>query len=188
MRLFIGAVMTAAVALTGLLPGTAAAEHPHERDGWTFGFNLGGGSAAIEFDGEASDREPGGGGNVRVGYCPGPNAAILLENSSWSEKVDDATWVLNLTSFAATYFPGGQGFYVRGGLGLGVISVEQDLGSGLTLESRDTGFGLLAAGGYEFRLLRTFSLGPQVEYVWMDVGDGITGNFVNLTAALNWYW
>jgi hypothetical protein len=45
-----------------------------------------------------------------------------------------------------------------------------------------------AAGGYEFRGLRTFAIGPQVQYVWMNVGNEVSADFVSLTARLNWYW
>jgi len=180
------AVWIAVLLVGGLFtPLIASAEmHPHARNGWTFGFNLGGGSAGLSFaDTTSTDREVGGTANIRVGYAVTPSVVIGLEGLVWTREIEGVTWTLSVGGPAVTFYPGEQGFYLRGGIGSGSLDAE----AGSVTVSK-TGFGILAAAGYEWRLARTLALGPQVDFAWMDVGDELTGNFFAFSAALNWYW
>lgn len=190
------AICLALVAIS-LLPAARAAAGPwgHERTGMVLGFNLGGGGAAAKFDGDGlsaeTDRESGGGGNLRIGYAVSPKVVLGLETSGWSKQVDEgnieSTWSLGVATFAATWYPAAGGFFLRGGVGVGHAEVEWDAGDGLTLAGEDSGFGLTTGLGYEWRLTRRFALGPQLDLNYVDIGDGISMNWFNVTVGLNWF-
>lgn len=165
---------------------TMAGDWPHERDGVVLGFNVGGGSANLEVDNITGDRESGGAANIRVAYMAQPALAIGAESNLWSKEIEGVTWTFSVIAAALTFYPSGEGFFIRGGVGSGTISAElRD--SGASVSVSDSGLGLLGALGYEWRLTRKFALGPELDFGWMDVGDEVTANYFNLTAALNWY-
>ena len=177
------------VTLLILLSATAASagSYPHERDGMILGFNLGGGSAGINDTGVDSNREGGFGGNFRVGYAFSPQVAAGLEGNVWTKNVDNETWTFSVGGPALTYYPGGTGFFVRGGVGVGTVDYSVDQG-GVTLSASDDGFGFLVATGYEWRLGHKFALGPQFDYAHAKVNDNLSMNYFNFTVGANWYF
>ena len=186
----------APVAISLLLAAPAwAGSWAHERSGMVLGFNVGAGSAEAKFDGDggsiSSDRESGGGGNLRIGYAISPKVVLGLETAGWSKKVEDgnvdSTWSLGVAAFGATWYPAAGGFFMRAGVGVGRAEVKWDAGSGLTASADDTGFGLTTGLGYEWRLTRRFALGPQVDLNYVDIGDGVSMNWFNVTLGFNWF-
>jgi outer membrane autotransporter protein len=175
--------------LTCLPLNTAQAAWTHERDGILLGFNLGGGTAAVDFTGQ-DDRESSLGGSFRLGYAFTPQFAAGIEGTFWTKEViDDVTWTFNVTTAALTYYPGAAGFYVRGGIGAGSMELEIDQGGGVTNKFSDDGFGFLLGAGYEWRLTRKFALGPAVDYSYARVNElDISLNYVNFTLGANWYF
>ncbi len=165
----------------------ARATWPHERDGFILGLNIGAGSAGINLANVDSDRESGLAGNGRVGYALSPQFALGLEGNFWTREVDGEEWSFSVGAITATYYPGAQGFYVRGGIGVGTMEYSEDAG-GFTFSASDDGFGLLLATGYEWRLTRRFSLGPQVDYGYGQIDGELSMDFFNVTAGLNWYF
>ena len=127
-------------------------------------------------------RESGGAGNFRVGYAFQPAWTVGGEASVWTKKVDDVTWTFSVASGTVTWFPSAQGFFVRGGIGVGKVEAAVS-GSGFSFAASESGLGLMGAFGHEWRLTRKFALGPQFEFSWMDVGDEVTANFVNLNSG-----
>jgi hypothetical protein len=172
---------------TSVVVPCAGATWPHERDGFILGFNLGAGSAGINLANVDSDRESGLGGNGRVGYALSPQFALGLEGNFWTREVDGEEWMFSVGAITATYYPGAQGFYVRGGIGVGTMEYSVDQGS-FTLTASDDGFGLLMAAGYEWRLTRRFSLGPQLDYGYGKIDDDLSMDFLNVTAGMNWHF
>ena len=194
---------------------TVARSQPneHARDGFLMGFNIGGGSAQLEIDADSvevssDDRFGGVAGNFRIGFAVSPTLIIGLESSAWvrEEEIEGfgdeltQTNTLAVGAFAATWYPGQGGFFLRGGIGFGTYQEEVASGS-VTVTFRETGFGVLAATGYEWRLTRSFALGPQLDLAYVDVGDiefetidgtvvdaDIKFDYVNLTVLLNWYF
>lgn len=189
-----------------------AGEWPHAREGWTIGLNLGGGSAEAKFDSDAevvsTDRTGGGAGNFRVGYAVRPDLVIGLESSAWvrtetaeivSDEVDVTTTV-SVVGLGLTWYPQQGGFFARGVIGAGQFSQEFDLGS-LNVEVSEAGFGLGLALGYEWRVTRTFAIGPQLDFAYVNLGEidvvdeagndavaDVTINYTNLTLLANWYF
>jgi hypothetical protein len=169
-----------------------AAKYEHVRDGFLIGISLGGGSADLNFEDEAgrsveTDRESGGAGDFRVAYAIQPECALGVEASGWTKEVDGGTWTFSVFAAAVTYYPGAKGFFVRGGVGAGNIEFETR-SEGVTITASDGGFGALGAIGYEWRLTKKFALGPQAEFAYMSVGDGVTANYFAGSASLNWYF
>jgi opacity protein-like surface antigen len=181
--------LTALIAVLILAPaGPAQAGHwPHERDGVVLGFNLGAGTAGINFTGVDSDREGGLAGGLRVGYVFTPELAVGLDGTFWTKEVNDETWTFNVGTAALTYYPGAKGFFVRGGIGVGSMEFSTEE-SGVTFSASDDGFGFLLGTGYEWRLTRKFAMGPEVDYSYAKVSDDISLNYVNFTVGLNWYF
>ncbi len=199
--IWIVALLTSALGWDGAL-----AAHPHERTGFLIGFDLGGGSAQVDWEVDdvtlSSDRESGGAGNFRIGYATRPDLAIALEATGWTRTYDvEGTAFEVTTSFSVvgpslTWYPEAGGFFVRGTIGSGRVRVEFS-GDGISIVGEDHGLGAAIAGGYEWRLTRRFALGVQADLGAIDVGevtseDGSTSDlkvdFANLTAAFNWYW
>jgi len=182
--------LAAALTAVFLLAPTIAAQAgqwPHERDGVVLGFNLGAGTAGVNFSGYDSDREGGLAGAGRVGYAFTPELAVGLEGNFWTKEVDNETWTFNVGAATLTYYPGAKGFFLRGGVGVGTMEFSTDQG-GVTLSASDDGFGFLLGTGYEWRLARKFALGPEVDYSYAKVSDDISLNYVNFTVGLNWYF
>jgi hypothetical protein len=171
-----------------LVPALAGAgKWPHERDGWLLGLNLGGGTAGVNFSSVDTEREGGGAGNFRVGYAFQNQFAVGLEGSAWTKNENDQTVTFSFGGPAFTYYPGSQGFYVRGAIGAGTAKWEAESG-GVTYSVSDTGFGAHGGMGYEFRLARKFALGPQVDFSYAKVNDDLSVNYWNFTVGGNWYF
>ena len=181
--------LSALTAILLLAPAFAAqaGQWPHERDGVVLGFNLGAGTAAVNAAGYDSEREGGLAGNGRIGYAFSPELAVGLEGNFWTKKVDSETWTFNVGAATLTYYPGAQGFFVRGGLGGGSMEFETEQ-NGVTFSASDDGFGFLLGAGYEWRLARKFALGPEIDYSYAKVSDDLSLNYVNFTLGLNWYF
>lgn len=184
--------LAASLLAISMYAGSAVAgSHPHDHHGFFLGFNLGGGTADISVpDGEDTDREWGGVGNFRIGGAIKNNLLLGAETSGWVKDENNTTVSLSTIEFAATYYPGSEGFFLRAGAGFGTTSVERDLGSEGKLSKDESGFALSAAAGYEWRLTNKFALGPQVEFVYLNIGGDLvdTANFFDATLGFNWYW
>jgi hypothetical protein len=176
--------------MVALSAGASWAAHPHHRGGFFLGFNLGGGTADVNVENADTDREWGGAGNLRIGGAIRNNLLLGAETSGWARNEGNETVTLSTICFAVTYYPGDQGFFLRGGMGFAGTSLEIDLGDDTTQSKSETGFGILAAMGYEWRLTGKFALGPQVEFNYLNIGGDLvdTANFFDATLGFNWYW
>jgi len=188
MRRILASVIVGGVALASVVSPVRAGTHPPTRNGFMIGFGLGGGSLTVE---NADKREGGLAVNFRIGYSVRQDLVLHFEGSDWSRSFDEAggnvTWNFSVGTAALTWFPGNNGFFVRGGVGFATASAELERDN-LHISSDENGLGLLAAAGYEWRLSRKFALGPQVEYVYEDLDSLGSSNAVNGALAFNWYW
>ena len=152
---------------------------------------MGAGTADISSDGADGDREWGGAGNLRLGGAIKNNLLLGAESSAWAKDENGTNVSLSTVALAVTYYPvADQGFFLRGGMGLASSSVEIEESNGFKLSKDETGFGLVGAMGYEWRLTGKFALGPQVEFVYLNIGGDLvdTANFFDVTLGFNWYW
>lgn len=165
-----------------------AGTHPHDRNGFMIGFGVGGGGQGRE---DVDEREGSVIGNFRIGYAVQPDLVVHFEGTAWTKTFDsfagDRTWTFSTAAAAATWFPGNVGAFVRGGVGVGTASVEQETG-GFRVTYDETGFGVLAGAGYEWRLTPKFALGPHVEFSWMDLDSIGSADMVGGALDFNWYW
>jgi len=171
-----------------LIAAPAAAESwPHERDGFTLGFNVGGGSASTKPDEGADSSSGGGAGSFRLGWSFSNQFLVGLESTAWVGDTDlgaDLTLMSNLINF--TWYPGAKGWFLRAGFGWGEAEVSTKvLNSNVSVSESGGAFGLGA--GHEWRLTRKFALGAAVDYATLDLDNG-KFDYVNFTAQLNWYF
>jgi hypothetical protein len=175
-----------AILLTAAIAPASAGQKPQNHDGWNLGFGFGGAGAVLNVDGAgSSDREGGGMGNFRVGYPLNERFSLQFEGNAWTKTENDVTVTFSASTFGVAWFPN-EGLVLRGGIGFGGTTVSVSSGNTTTTES-ETGLGLHAAIGYDFRLTRTFALGPQVDagYAGFDGGDS---NWFGLGLNFNWYF
>lgn len=164
---------------TILLPATAGA-HPDTRQGFFIGLGLAKGSMAQTSGGASTDRMSGSGGSFRLGYAINPTFALGLENNSWFTSDDSGIAALGTSTVAASFFPV-RGLVLRGGVGAGYGGAA---GDGLAGE---VGFGWTAGAAYEFRVARSFAIGPQIDYAHMGF-QYVADNYVNVGLSMNWYF
>jgi hypothetical protein len=182
-----GIALALLFSLAGLVSGAAAGTHPHDRQGWTLGLGLGGGSAVFEPDGGASlDREGGFGGAFRVGYAFNPKFAAGILSSGWSKEQNGATTTFSVGGVGVTFYPDAAGFHFSAGIGGGNGEVSTRIGN-VTTSISESGLGFLAAAGYEWRLTRRFALGPQIDFGYASLDSG-SFDYVNGVLQANWYF
>jgi hypothetical protein len=169
-----------------------AQQKPQTREGFTISFGLGGGSAGFDCNGCDSERETGSAGYLRMGGTVRPNLIIGGEsNGFYKTKTEggvDGTFQLSyLTGFAQWYPQPVTGFFVKGGLGFGLVSVEaidQATSTSATLESSSVALSLGA--GFDWRLGKNFSLSPYANFIGMAKGDAkINGSSIGEKLGAN---
>lgn len=178
--------------LAGVLGAAAgpasAAKYPPDRHGFMIGFGVGGGSAGIK---DGDQREGSVTGNFRIGYALRPDLVLHYEGAAWTKTFDetagDVTWTFSTSAAALTYYPPETGLFLRGGIGLGTANVELKA-NGVKISDSETGFGLLVAAGWEFRLTQKFALAPQVEFAYQKLDTLDSSNFFDGGLGFNWYW
>jgi hypothetical protein len=172
--------------LVGLASVGFAGTYPQDHNGWSIGFGVGGGSAGVSNDaGQSSDRTSGGMGSFRVGYPLNPKVSLGLESNAWTKSEEGVTVTFSATTVGAAFFPS-EGLVVRAGVGLGSTTLSAKSGN-LTATATESGFGLTYGIGYEFRLARTFALGPQIDGGYASFNGG-SSNWAGLGLEFNWYF
>ena len=173
-------VAVAISALGLVLTNVSAGAHPQTRQGFYIGIGLAAGSADVTSDSQSGSSESGSGGNFRLGYAINPKFAIGLESNTWVHS--DATGAGQLGTFtgAVSFFPA-EGLVLRGGFGGGN---NAGVGDGL---SGEVGTGWMLGAGYEFRVLRTFAIGPQIDYNHVSLSY-TDFSFTNIGLGMTWYF
>lgn len=164
----------------------AAGSYPQTREGWLVGFGAGGGSAGVSGD---SQREGGFAGSFRVGYAFQPEISLELLSSVWTKSENNTDVTFSVGGVGIGYYPNAQGLeglVLRGGVGFGDVSVGASSG-GTRFSASESGFGFTVGAAYEFRVTRTFAIGPQVDFGYLSI-NGESANFVNGSLGFNWYF
>lgn len=189
------ALFACALATNALAADAHTGPWPQAREGFLIGFGFGGGSAGLT--GESTDpggitvsgnsnREGGGTGSFRLGYAFTSQLALELDSDAWVKSEDSGDVSFSNGTVALNFYPGGQGFLVRGGVGFGTVSFSSSV-SNVTVSLHESGFSALAGIGYEFRVKRTFALGPTVNYSYIST-DSFKANWVDGELAFTWYF
>jgi opacity protein-like surface antigen len=180
-----------ALSLLTLLLSTSASAVTKVRNtdhgGFYVGFGIGFGSLGIDFNNSdvTYDREGGGAGVVFLGGAIKPNLLLGLDVNAWSKKEDNVTRTISTSSLCLTYYVAPR-FFVKGGIGVGSANVEVDYHHS-TVSYNETGFGLTAGAGMEFRLTRHFALVPSTQWSYQSF-DSFKSNVFSITFNIGWYW
>jgi len=156
------AILAAAALLVA--SASASAQNAQVRDGFTFSFGLGGGSAALSCPGcGTTPRETGGSGYLRLGGAISPSLVIAGEANGWSKEVNDVNVQMGTVAAVAQWYPAvSNGFYVKGGVGVSSYT-EDDPGA----KAQAIGLGYQFGMGYDWRIARNFSLTPYMNFLGM---------------------
>ncbi len=197
-------LLTTALLLLIACPALALDLGGHDRDGVVIGFNIGAGwnwmnySIPHEDDGvltEETDTEVDLTGNFTVGWARNDNLIFSIGVHGWKARY----WYLgnqlsaSTTQFQADvcWFPRGEGFWLRAGIGPGNISVDAIIPRA-NVTFQEWGWNLLGGAGYEFRITDTAAIGFAYEYRHLGVGafkglddTEITSN--NALLSFRWY-
>jgi len=159
-----------ALAFACLLAPPALAQRPQTRQGFWISGGLGYGSLDVGCDGCESDRESGVTARLAMGGTPSPHFLVGGDIESWAKEVDGVDILFGHVSGVAYWYPQVTGgFFVKGGVGFGTLSVD----AGPLGDDSDTGLALHAGAGYDIRLGSNFSLTPTAGVFWasLDPGD-----------------
>ena len=150
------------VIASALFAGTLEAQgNPQTRQGFGISFGIGAGSAGVDCEVCPDDRETGLSGYLRIGGYLRPNLFLAGESNGWSKTEDGVEGQAGFLSAVAQWYPQpASGLFVKGGLGLATVSLEDDVD-----EITSTGLGITVGGGYDFRVGRNFSLSPYINYL-----------------------
>jgi hypothetical protein len=145
------------------------------------GVGGGRGGAKFDCDGCLSQRQNEPSGYFRIGRRIGQSFVVGGEVNAWRTKNSDKTgglWLSAIDAFAQ-FYPR-PGFFVQGGVGLGLIRKDIDVtdqGVGFNLSQTATGLGFHAGAGYEFQIAPHVAVAPFATYfgtsglVFDDIGD-----------------
>ncbi|MCK4678527.1 MAG: porin family protein [Bacteroidales bacterium] len=171
----------------------------HIRDGWMIGFSVGHGfGKSINPSGNKFLNNGGTSVGIRFGRMINPHFLINAEMDGWicTEEELSTETKYSLTNYilACTYYPGDPktmfgGFYLRGGIGSALATVE--LSDNNSNEINENGFGFLLGAGYEFRISRKFALGIGSGYNKLFInGDTYfkSAQFIPILIDFNWYF
>jgi len=185
--------------LLTLLAGTASAVgHSHTRDGWIYGLNLGWGWAKAQGDDVGNNLKMDTGwaddftGGLRVGFAGSEQFSYGLDFSGWSDYAYQTRVKTFRVLVTGTWYPKGQGFYIRGGIGGGSLNLSYTPVAYPKISQSKGGLALGAGAGWEVRVAPTVAIGLAYDYYWVDSGtisylENVTTQVQGITFSLTWY-
>lgn len=186
-------ILSAIAAVVLLVPGVPRAEFPQTRESGVIGLSLGFGNAGADLTTVAAvDRRNGFSGSFRLGFVVNPSFTGAFEATGWSTVDGSDQWTFALLAGAVTWFPSPQkGYFLRGGLGWGATTVvrDRDLPTERRFQDR-SGLGVLLGAGYEFRISKQVSFGPDVQWVYINSQGDLTttADFLSFLIDLNYHY
>jgi len=176
----------------------------HTRDGVVVGFNMGAGWNWLEFNipaenGDIISNKTGTEvdltGGLTLGWARSDNLVFSIGVHGWKARYwyFGDQFSVSTTQFQAdvSWFPRGEGFWLRGGIGPGNISFSA-LVPQINVTFQEWGWNLLGGAGYEFRVSDTAAIGLAYEYRHLGVGafkdlDDTTISSHNALFSFRWY-
>lgn len=173
------------------------------RSPWYIGFGLGGGSGNVShaFGDYTFDEWHGSSTsptnvflNFKIGATLSPTLLLGFDVTAIRSVVDDPAYTsaLQINNYDAvvTWFPQGEGFFVRGGAGLTRFVLEYEDGYGV-FDDTVSGFNALVGGGYAFWFGQAANLTINADYSVQSYGsndyDLESSNFFALWVGFDWY-
>ena len=177
----------------------------HQRDSWYIGFGLGGAfDASYEINGQDNtfddwldywgfDKNPKVSFNFKVGKTFSKKTLMGFDltaaGQSGSQPGGDGHIQINNFFFMLTHFPQEEGFFIRAGGGLSILTAELDTGVG-TISDSATGFGILGGIGYAFWLGKRFNLTINIDHsmqFYEGGNDPDSSQFTIFYMGFDWY-
>ncbi len=168
-------------ALVLLLLMATAPLKAQERKGLFVGFGLGWGSLDLTCDGCEMDRESGFSGNFRIGGAASDKLLVGVESEGWFKSENGGSVSFGTLTGSVYFYPATKGLYLRGGLGLAVLTASDGF-----LSDTETGFGYSFGAGYDIPVARKTALTPYANWMFGSF-DGFGANVIQLGLAVNFY-
>ncbi len=178
LRLLTAAALVAALSVIAL-PAHALDLGGHDRDGTVVGLNMGAGWSKVAFkglDGSTSETNSEGDftGGLSVGWARSDHLMASIGFSGWkssfAQDLTPATVRTYNFMLDVAWFPRGEGFWVRGGAGLGMLDVSAVLPAE-RITYQESGFAWTAGAGYELRLSDSTAFGLAYDYREVRIGE-----------------
>lgn len=151
------------------------------RRGFLFGFSLGGGSMSCD---DCNDSLSGVALDIHLGGMVTPQLALMFDGMGVAHAFEEGGSLVNVVNtFAAQYWVTPQ-FWIKGGLGFGRISLNDE--DGEEIEASETGTAAMGAVGFELLSSRTFALDLQLRGAVTHYDD-IDIQMGSLNVGVNWY-
>ena len=194
------ALLTAPAALSAQGRGMSRPAAPapsNARDGYSLSLGLGGGSSGVSCTGCATDRENGASGYLRLGKGYTPSVMLGVELNGWNKTQNNVTGRMTMLSAIAQWYPSlTNGFFVKGGAGMGRTSLE-DKSVTPTDKLQSTGFSYQTGMGYDMGIARRWSITPYVNYLatagakaqlnGVSSNEKFNGNYFQYGLGLSWH-
>ena len=153
------------------------------RSGFLIGFSLGGGSFNCDTCSDDSALS-GFGLDIHLGGMISPTVGVMFDGWGVAHPLEGGGNIVHVMDTAAVQAWISPQFWLKGGLGIGQLSISDD--NGQRVAESETGFGGFAAAGFELYQGSTFALDIQgrigsVKY------DEVSVHMGALTVGLNWY-
>ena len=145
------------------------------------GVGLGWGSLDVTCDGCEMDRESGISGSFRIGGAVNDKLLVGVESEGWYKSIDGTAVSFGTLTASAYFYPTAKGLYLRGGIGLAVLAVDDGYFS-----NSDTGFGYSLGAGYDFPVGSKTALTPYANWMFGSF-DGGGANAFQLELAVSFY-
>ena len=148
--------MMATLGLLGVfgLPAAVDAQTPQTREGFWFNVGLGYGSLGCQ---DCGSREGGFSSGLALGGTLSRKVLLGAGTNSWFKEQNGATLTASTLTATVRFYPSATGgFFLQGGLGVGVVELNV---AGLGSESETGGSAILGLG-YDVRVARNVSLTP----------------------------
>ena len=183
----LGRVVVKAVVVFVVCAVSAEAQQGQIRDGFYSTIGIGFGSAKFSCDQCDGGRQSGVSGLFAIGTAIDQPLIIGAELDFFYKRQDfEDGWVATVTAFGQWYPASTGPFFVKGGLGFGSAKVTLETQTGQFDSRSKSGFGYMAAVGYDWRISGSLSLTPLVGWYGGSLGDvdDITGLTVNVIQAI----
>jgi hypothetical protein len=164
-----------------LLMFTVSPLAAQERQGLFIGVGLGWGSLDITCEGCEVDRESGFSGNFRIGGAVSDKLLIGAESEGWYKSIEGTSISFGTLTASAYFYPSSKGIYLRGGIGLAVLSASDG-----GFSDSDTGLGFSVGAGYDIPVARQTALTPYANWMFGNF-DGGGANVIQLGLAVSFY-
>jgi opacity protein-like surface antigen len=173
------ALLLSCLLVTGVaVPALALDFGGHVRDGMVVNLDLGGGWTSYTFDlaGQAidTDAEHGLSGGLGLGWARSDALVIGLRVAYWERQFQQERTPVDASNLhgllEVNWFPGGEGFWLKGGVGLATVDLEvRDPANPQVLG--ENGWSTVLGAGWEFRASDTLAAGIGYEWRHFDLGE-----------------